>query len=120
MAAQLVPLVSTVLLTVLLAIGLVRRIASFYPMFYSYVSCVVALDAVRLASLTFSSQQEYVAVYWCSQFLSVAFGFGVIWEVYGLIFKDFPGTERMAKFLVSLALGFVLLNALIQVIFVQP
>jgi hypothetical protein len=114
MAANLTPFISTGLLFILLMIGFRRKLLTIYPMFYSYLGAVVLSDVIRFGVRNYYGHY-YLPIYWYTQFFSVAFGFGILWEMYGVIFRDFPGTARMAKFLVSMALGMVLLNTLIQI-----
>ena len=113
MLVKLLPWASTVLVMGLMIVGMTRGLMRKYPCFYSYLGCVLAADLLRFWSRTFA-KDLYLPVYWYSQFICVAVGYGIMWEVYGHIFKSYPGTARMARFLVTFALAIVVLNTLIQ------
>ena len=119
MAGLELSLLSMVLVMALLAGGFFRRLVRHYPLFYIYLACVLITDVLLMWSWT-SAKAYYLSVYWYSQLACVALGFGIIWEVYGQIFKNFPGTARMARFLVTFALAAVFINAIIESILGHP
>ncbi|HUR46505.1 MAG TPA: hypothetical protein VMZ27_11565 [Candidatus Saccharimonadales bacterium] len=114
MAAYFTPFLSTILLLGLLILGLRSRLLALYPMFYFYLATVALCQLIRIAIINYY-KSYYLPVYWYTQFVCVALGFGILWEIYGAVFRHFPGTARMARFLVSFALATVLLNTLIQI-----
>jgi hypothetical protein len=118
MAAYFTPFLSTILLLGLLILGLRSRLLAAYPLFYSYLATVAFCQLIRIAIIN-HYKSYYLPVYWYTQFACVALGFGILWEIYGVVFRHFPGTARMARFLVSFALAVVLVNTLIQITITQ-
>jgi hypothetical protein len=80
--------------------GLFRRL----PIFFGYMSFVVLQEIIRLL---FQNQDVYPAVYWFTEFLGLAFGSLVIFEIYKISLLAYPGAARMARN----ALAFVFLTA---------
>jgi len=118
MAAYFASFLSTIFLIGLLILGLRIRLLALYPMFYCYLATVATCQLVRIAIISYY-KSYYLPVYWYTQFACVALGFGILWEIYGVVFRQFPGTARMARFLVSFALAVVLVNTLVQIAITQ-
>lgn len=79
---------------------LVRRL----PIFYAYITCVA------LQNIPFFFQWNkplYALIYWVTEFLGLAMGSLVIFEVYKVSLRAYPGAARMARN----ALAFVFLTA---------
>ena len=100
----------------LLALLLIRavkgRFVTRYPLFYVFISGWLVVALLRFFYFTVYSvySEEYNAVYWSTQFLLVAGGYGVLWQIYTHTLKPFPGTSNLAKVLVTT----VFLTVLIQ------
>ncbi len=77
---------------------------SKYFVFYLYLSHVLVLELPRFYVFVFKPS-SYATFYWSTEFVSVAIGYCVIWEIYQQALAAYPGTLRMARWLV---LGFVL------------
>jgi hypothetical protein len=80
---------------------LVRRL----PVFYGYITFVLLQEFARL--LAKSNPRIYWNVYWLTEFLGLALGSLVIFEIYKVSLRAFPGAARMARN----ALAFVFLTA---------
>ncbi|MCI0717741.1 MAG: hypothetical protein L0338_01930 [Acidobacteria bacterium] len=81
MLTQIIWWVSILLMSTLLVRALQGRYASRYLLFYLYLAWVLASSLICF--YTFSTRPaSYATVYWHTQFLSLALGYGVIWVVY--------------------------------------
>ena len=88
--------------------GLFKR----YPLLYVYLGYVLLQSFLRFCVYTFNPS-SYQSFYWCTQFLSVAAGYGVIWEIFRQALSQYPGAARMAKN----ALGAIFLVVVSKVLF---
>src|SRR5579863_8113710 len=79
-----------------LKVGLVSR----FPLFYSYLLVVLVQDLVRIIVYQWYLPL-YPDVYWSTQFVSLVMGSLVVFEIYRVALREFPGTARMAKILLS-------------------
>src|SRR5258708_17139293 len=109
MLGQLIWWSSIALEMVLLARGLQNRLAFRLPVFYSYIAFVIFQDLVRLS--TFQWKYDlYKPVYWSTEFLGLAVGSLVVFEIYKVSLAAYPGAARMARN----ALAVVFLIALVK------
>lgn len=69
-----------------------------FPIFYSYVGCVLIIDATAIP-LVHTSPKAYFLFYWSSEFLTAVLGYALIIEIYHLSLKRFPGVARLVKLL---------------------
>ncbi len=76
------------------------RFCRRYPLFYLYLSFVFLESLLRFFVYIFEPN-SYQSFYWGTQFLSVAVGCGVIWEIFRQALSQYPGAARMAKNAVS-------------------
>ncbi len=72
------------------------KIFTRYPIFYFYLSYVL-LESLLRFYVYLSHPGFYSRFYWGTQFVSVAVGYAVIWEIYRQALRRYPGTARMAK-----------------------
>lgn len=72
-----------------------------YPTFFSYLSLVALVDAVRYHSYYYD-HSSYAGLYWPSEFISLIVGYGVILEILHLTLTRYPGAARLARYLVLL------------------
>jgi hypothetical protein len=79
---------------------LVRRL----PIFYAYIAFVALQEILRVL---FQSRPAYAVIYWVTEFLGLAMGSLVIFEIYKVSLRAYPGAARMARN----ALAFVFLTA---------
>src|SRR6202035_4371678 len=96
MLSQLIEWGGITLEVLLLVRGLKGKLASRYPVFYSYLSFVVFQDLLSFGVYRWY-RPYYPAVYWCTEFLALLFGCGVVFEIYRVGLSAFPGTARMAR-----------------------
>lgn len=99
--------------------GIASRVARRYPIFYCYLG-YLSLSGPGLRWVAHLSPAHYLELYWYNAYISLALGFGVIWEAYGLIFRDFPGSARMARFLVTFSLAAIFIGSVLLMTIWQP
>lgn len=96
----------------LLARGVQTKLVFRYKFFYSYILCVFLESVVRLMVRTMAPEL-YTPVYWVTEFIALAVGCGVVYEIYKLGLVSFPGTARMARVVVAALFGLVMLKAFV-------
>lgn len=88
----------------LIALLLVRavrgRFFTKYLIFFLYLTHVLLFDLVSFYIDVFFPG-AFRAFYWNTQFISLAVGYCVIWEIYIQVLADYKGTARMASLAVS-------------------
>ena len=84
-----------------------------FPFFFLYLTLVLAIGLIRMYVYAFKLDQ-YFALYWYTQFLSVAVGHAVLWEIYQQSLRDYPGTLKIARVLVSTLFAGALILALVN------
>ena len=89
----------------LLVRGLRGQLVRRLPIFYAYIAFVALQEFARL--LVQSNKRIYWDVYWLTEFLGLAMGSLIIFEIYRVSLRAFPGAARMARN----ALTFVFLTA---------
>src|SRR6266852_5013841 len=109
MLSQLIWWSSIALEIVLLARGLRNRLAYRLPVFYGYIVFVVLQDVARFFTYEWNLQ-VYRAIYWVTEFLGLAIGSLVVFQIYKVSLAAYPGAARMARN----ALAFVFLTALVK------
>src|SRR5947209_11620945 len=96
MLGQLIWWSSIALEMALLVRGLQNRLAFRLPVFYSYIAFVIFQELVRLS--TFQWKYElYKPIYWSTEFLGLAVGSLVVFEIYKVSLAAYPGAARMAR-----------------------
>jgi len=105
MLTQLIWWSSIALEIALLVRGLRSQLAHRLPIFYGYITFVALLDITRF--LFQRNSQVYPGIYWGTEFLALAIGSLVIFEIYKVSLAAYPGAARMARN----ALSFVFLTA---------
>jgi hypothetical protein len=81
----------------LLIRGLRGQLFSKHPVFYAYIAFVLSQSFVRLFVYYHFELEFYRYVYWLTEFLGVAIGCGVLFEIYRVGLWAYPGTARMAR-----------------------
>jgi hypothetical protein len=99
---------SIVLEVFLLTRGVSEYLIFRYPVFYGYISFVLAQSIFR-SFVHRWSEQLYSSVYWTTEFLGLMLGCWVVFEIYRVALAAYPGTAKMARnvllFLFALALA---------------
>lgn len=102
-----------VLELILIVRGVQAKLLSRFPWFYSYVAFVL-LESVSLSTLYQSAPQLYARLYWICEFVALVFGSLVLFEIYRIALRPYPGTARIARnllyFVFALAFAKVLVN----------
>jgi hypothetical protein len=96
MLGQLIWWSSIVLEVFLLARAVTGRLIFRYPVFYGYISFVLSQSVLRSLAHR-RSEQVYSSVYWTTEFLGLAIGCWIVFEVYRVALAAYPGTARMAR-----------------------
>ena len=97
----------------LLAVTAKGKFFSRFPIFGLYLSSVLLIGLVRMYLYT-SYPKSYPQFYWYTQFISAALGYGLLWEIYRHSLRDYSGTLRLARFVVSSFFIVVLSAALVN------
>jgi hypothetical protein len=74
-----------------------------YGFFFAYLACVFFQDLI-FGVIYLDAQRYYAPIYWSAEFLSIALGCGVTWEVFRRALKHCPGAGRMARSVFAFAL----------------
>lgn len=77
------------------------RLRSYYPVFFIYIFFVLTQSLLRLIVYHYQSRL-YTYTYWLTEFLGVAIGCAVVFEIYRVALASYPGTARMARRLLAL------------------
>ncbi|HTZ32832.1 MAG TPA: hypothetical protein VMH31_10265 [Methylomirabilota bacterium] len=89
--------------------GLLKR----FPLFFSYVSFVL-LETLSLSNLYKRAPDLYSSIFWYCQFVALFVGCLVIFEIYRVALRPYPGTTRIARnllfFVFALTFAKVLVN----------
>jgi len=84
-----------------------------YPLFYSYVLCVLSGDVLMYVLYRFNPS-HYTAAYWIVQFATLIVGHGVILEILRQTLAKFPGANAFGTIVGLAALGMVFCIALVR------
>jgi hypothetical protein len=97
----------------ILLIGRALRAKVFtrYPVFYGYISYVLAQSLVRLVVHGWW-YPRYKPVFWVTELLGLLAGSYLVFEIYRVALADYPGTAQMARNV----LGFLFAMAVARVI----
>jgi hypothetical protein len=95
----------------LLVRGCRGKLIARFPFFYAYVFFVFVQDILRMSVLKWLPDR-YLQVYLVTQFVGFLLGSAVIFEIYRVALRVFPGTARMARNLLLLLFGMVFARAL--------
>ncbi|MCI0719902.1 MAG: hypothetical protein L0338_13165 [Acidobacteria bacterium] len=98
MFSQIIWWVTNLLIAFLLVRALSARLFIKYPVFYSYLTYVLIESLIRFYFFVFRPGL-YEDVYWNTQFLSVALGYCVIYEIYTQALASYAGVSRLARVL---------------------
>jgi len=98
--------VGTVLEVLVLARGVKERLVHQFPVFYAYLLVVTLDDLIRIAVYRWRPG-HYFGVYWVTQFLGLALGSLIIFEIYRVALCSFPGTAKVARWMLLLVFGAV-------------
>jgi hypothetical protein len=103
--------VGTILEILLLVRAYQGRLLVHFPIFYSYLLFITVDDVLRMVVYRWYSG-HYYQFYWITQFLSLLFGSGIIFEIYRVALRSFPGAARMSRYLLFVVFGGVFARAI--------
>ena len=87
------------------------KLITRFPVFYSYILFVFLQDILRMSVLK-RLPDRYSQVYWITQFVSFVLGSAVIFEIYRVALRIFPGTAKMARNVLLVLFGIVFARVL--------
>ena len=99
------------LMTTILARSSIGGFFRKYVIFYVYLGWVL-LDSLVSFYVYVVNPGAYVSLYWYTEFLSLALGYTVIWEISRQALADYPGVGRMARTVLLFFFVMVLARAL--------
>jgi hypothetical protein len=76
--------------------GLRQGLRKKYPLFYTYVGCVLLIEVLRFCSYRFSPS-FYSAFYWHSELVTIVASYAVIFEIFHQALRYNPGVARLAQ-----------------------
>ena len=80
----------------LLVRGLQTKLVSRYPVFYLYIFFVLSQSFLRLYVYQWK-RSFYRYTYWSTEFVSILVGCGVVFEIFRVGLRAYPGASRMAR-----------------------
>ena len=96
----------------LLVRGCQEKLYRQFPVFYAYLLFVTMADDVFSMGVYRWAPIHYFQVYWVTQFLSLAIGSGIIFEVYRVALRPFRGAARMARYALLIVFGVIFAKVL--------
>jgi len=82
---------------VILLRGFQGKLLPRFPIFYLYVFSVLFDIILIYPVYKWGTHQQYAIVYWTCQFLAILIGSLVVFEIYRVALRYYPGTSRMAR-----------------------
>lgn len=84
-----------------------------YPIFYLYLSFVL-LETVSLSRFYRTAPQLYAYAYWTCQFIALVLGSLLLFEIYRVALRPYPGTARVARNLLFLVFALTFAKVLVN------
>jgi hypothetical protein len=104
---------SGVLLEVLLLLrGIQTKWARRFPIFYSY-HVFILVESLLLFGLYSWVRRVYAPAWWTCECLGIVLGSLILFEIYRVALKQYPGTARMARNLLGFVFAMALAKALV-------
>jgi hypothetical protein len=95
----------------LLIRGFQEKLVRQFPIFYFYLLFVFVEEFLRLSVYRWY-QPQYFRVYWATQLLNLVIGSAVIFEVYRVGLRSFPGAAKMTRYLLLVVFSAVFARTL--------
>jgi hypothetical protein len=92
--------------------GLRTNLFSRFPLFYSYLFFVFTQELLRFGVYRWA-QDFYPPVYWITQLIGLVTGSLLVFEIYRMGLREFPGTARMVRIGLGLVFGVIFLRVVI-------
>ena len=104
---------SGILLEVLLLLrGIQTQWARRFPIFYSY-HVFILVESLLLFGLYSWVRRVYAPAWWTCECLGIVLGSLILFEIYRVALKQYPGTARMARNLLGFVFAMALAKALV-------
>jgi hypothetical protein len=84
-----------------------------YPFFFAYLASVFVQEFFLLAIYRFRFSY-YARVYWFEEFVSLAMGCGITWEIFRVMLERYPGAGKMARNVLLIVLSMILSKGLVS------
>ena len=81
-----------------------------FPLFYTYIGCVVVKEIIGLLSYEWAPR-FYEPLYWPAELATVLASYAVIIEIFRQVLKHNPGAARLTQNLLLMVFAFMLLYA---------
>jgi len=98
---------------VILARALFGKLLKQYPAFYSYLLFVWLQSLLRF-SVHYGQPQLYPRVFWITEWLGVLVGCAVVFDIYRVGLRAYPGTARLARNLLALVFFLAFVKATVE------
>ena len=95
----------------LLIRGVQEQLVRKFPVFYSYLLFVITAELLRFTVFRWY-HSNYFYVYWVTQFFTLVIGSAIILEIYRMSLRPFPGTAKIARYLLLIVYGAVFAKTL--------
>ena len=107
-------LVSIALELLLVVRGFRQNLVRRYPLFYTYIAFVCAIDLLFFVTHLSPDSRPYLYMYWTSEFLSLLLGCLVFFEFYRSALNPYPGTARMARALLAILFAVAAIKTIVK------
>ena len=101
-----------VLEVLLLVRGIQSQWMKRFPIFYSY-HVFILLESLLLFGLYSWVPRMYASFWWTCQFVGILLGSLILFEIYRVALRRYPGTARMARNLLGFVFAMALAKALV-------
>jgi hypothetical protein len=93
--------------------GFRTKLVRKYPLFYFYISFVLLQSLVRFF-VYHERRNLYGTVYWSTQFLAIAIGCVMVFEIFQTVLADYPGIARPACSVLLFVFALAVIRALVN------
>lgn len=107
------------LMATILVRALTQNLFRHYPLFFSYLGYGL-LKSLALFVVYVHSPKLYATLFWPCEFVDVALGFFIIWEIYRLVLGKRPGIAGATRSLLLVTFLVLVLYSILGSMRVQP
>lgn len=90
-----------------------KRLYSFYPTFYTYLSWILMVSIISFFVYTLRGNL-YRAFYWHTEFVTILLAYGLLLEIYRNALRNYAGACRFARAALFVILGAVVVKVLFR------
>jgi hypothetical protein len=94
--------------------GFQTKLVLKYPLFYSYILFVFLQSLVRFF-VYHERRSLYGTVYWVTQFLAIAIGCVMVFEIFQMVLAEYPGIARPTRSVLLFVFALAVIKALVNV-----